>query len=641
MKVLLKLSVVLFLVLFFEPDTHAQWINEIHYDNSGTDAGECIEIMGLAGTDLSCLQLVLYNGSTTSSAAVTYSTTTLSGTIADQSCGYGVASHCYAVDGIQNGSNDGIALYNSCTGTVLQFLSYEGSITASNGPASGMTSTNIPVSESSTTPIGYSLQLSGNGSSYSDFTWQTASASNFGSLNAGQSVSPCGVSNTINVGNVSASSFSVTCSTGATGSVDFTSTGTFNPSNTYTAILSDPTGSFTNSQVIGSLSSTANSGTININIPPGLPSSNNYLIQIVSSDPAVTSGNTSTSFTITNTESCTPPYITSVIINSCNETCTEGYNEIVFGNSGDYSFDVTPANFNISYGTSLPGTVYTDVLVNNSTSINAINTAAGCPGTFIDATGTTIPSGASWMMAYENICEEALDWSGLCSSGPIYVIFQNDPNWNTNGTFKNGADGGPRFFNSTITTTAGSTFSIDYEYNSTLLQTGAAGDGDFVTWDSNGGTPSSYGDNNCILEPNVLPVDLIAFVGMNEDPGNHLMWLTASEHLSAYFELDRSIDGENWVNISKLAAAYESSYTREYHVTDTSFPNSINYYRLVQFDVDGNSFRYPVYISIDNRKALDAKPILITNLLGQTIRGDEHGMQIHLFSDGSIKRVFR
>ena len=38
------------------------FVNEIHYDNDGTDAGEAIEIAGPAGTDLSGWSLVLYNG---------------------------------------------------------------------------------------------------------------------------------------------------------------------------------------------------------------------------------------------------------------------------------------------------------------------------------------------------------------------------------------------------------------------------------------------------------------------------------------------------------------------------------------------------------------------------------------------------
>ncbi len=38
------------------------FINEIHYDNTGTDAGESIEVAGPAGTDLTGWTIVLYNG---------------------------------------------------------------------------------------------------------------------------------------------------------------------------------------------------------------------------------------------------------------------------------------------------------------------------------------------------------------------------------------------------------------------------------------------------------------------------------------------------------------------------------------------------------------------------------------------------
>ena len=63
----------------------AQWINEIHYDNASGDVNEGIEIAGAAGIDLSCFEIVLYNGSNGAS----YSTTTLSGLIPDEGCGYG------------------------------------------------------------------------------------------------------------------------------------------------------------------------------------------------------------------------------------------------------------------------------------------------------------------------------------------------------------------------------------------------------------------------------------------------------------------------------------------------------------------------------------------------------------------------
>ena len=59
---------------------------------------------------------------------------------------------------------------------MVQFLSYEGKLTATDGPAKGLTSTDIGIAESTSTAIGTSLQLKGTGKSYSDFSWASAPA---------------------------------------------------------------------------------------------------------------------------------------------------------------------------------------------------------------------------------------------------------------------------------------------------------------------------------------------------------------------------------------------------------------------------------------------------------------------------------
>ena len=94
------------------------FINEVHYDNVSTDSGEAIEIAGPAGTDLTGWSIVLYNGSN----GTVYNTTPLSGVIPDMGSGYGVVSISYPVNGIQNGSPDGIALVNNLS-NVIQFSS--------------------------------------------------------------------------------------------------------------------------------------------------------------------------------------------------------------------------------------------------------------------------------------------------------------------------------------------------------------------------------------------------------------------------------------------------------------------------------------------------------------------------------------
>ena len=156
------------------------FINEIHYDNTSSDVGEGIEVAGLAGTDLTGWSLVLYNGN----GGGSYATYSLSGVIADQANGYGTVS--VLTPGIQNGSPDGVALVDAA-GQVVQFLSYEGTMTATSGPASGMTSTDIGVAEDPAPAAGFSLQLKGTGSVGDDFVWSAASADSFGAVNAGQS----------------------------------------------------------------------------------------------------------------------------------------------------------------------------------------------------------------------------------------------------------------------------------------------------------------------------------------------------------------------------------------------------------------------------------------------------------------------
>lgn len=71
--------------------------------------------------------------------------------------------------------------------SVVQFLSYEGSITATSGVAAGMTSRDIGVAETSSTPAEYSLQLTGAGREYEDFSWTASPAVNtFGRINHSQ-----------------------------------------------------------------------------------------------------------------------------------------------------------------------------------------------------------------------------------------------------------------------------------------------------------------------------------------------------------------------------------------------------------------------------------------------------------------------
>ncbi|WP_433828244.1 ExeM/NucH family extracellular endonuclease [Actinoplanes sp. CA-015351] len=154
--------------------TDTPFISEIHYDNTGTDSGEAVEIEAPVGFDLAGWQVVLYNGN----GGAAYNTATLSGLVPAS----GVVVQTYATDGIQNGAPDGVALVKP-DGTVVEFLTYEGTFAASGGPAVGLAGTDIGVAETTTTPVGQSLQKI-------DGTWLAPAVSSFGTLNKAVVVEP-------------------------------------------------------------------------------------------------------------------------------------------------------------------------------------------------------------------------------------------------------------------------------------------------------------------------------------------------------------------------------------------------------------------------------------------------------------------
>lgn len=143
-------------------------LSELHYDNDGSDQEEGFEISGPVGTDLTGWTVVLYNGN----SGAPYNTINLSGSLVDaEACNEGYAH--FPVSGIQNGSPDGLALVDP-SNNVVEFLSYEGEMVASSGPAAGMSSVDIGVAESASTAIGSSLQKI-------DGVWNEPAPNTFGS----------------------------------------------------------------------------------------------------------------------------------------------------------------------------------------------------------------------------------------------------------------------------------------------------------------------------------------------------------------------------------------------------------------------------------------------------------------------------
>ncbi|WP_432511282.1 ExeM/NucH family extracellular endonuclease [Kineococcus sp. SYSU DK001] len=156
-----------------EPTT--PFVSEIHYDNAGTDTGEFVEVQLPAGTSSAGLSVVRYNGN----GGAPYGTTAVPEVTAPADAPAVVVVE-FPVDGLQNGAPDAVALV-AADGAVLELLSYEGVLTAVGGPADGLTSTDVGVAESGTTPAGQSLQRSVDASGA--LVWSRPAPATRGALN--------------------------------------------------------------------------------------------------------------------------------------------------------------------------------------------------------------------------------------------------------------------------------------------------------------------------------------------------------------------------------------------------------------------------------------------------------------------------
>ena len=77
-----------------------------------------------------------------------------------------------------------------------------------------------------------------------------------------------------------------------------------------------------------------------------------------------------------------------------------------------------------------------------------------------------------------------------------------------------------------------------------------------------------------------------------------MAWTTESERDNDYFEVERSIDGNNFSTIKTVKGIGNTNYTTKYYSADETPVLGVNYYRLKQFDLNGE-FEYSEVISVN------------------------------------------
>ncbi|MDQ8004811.1 MAG: T9SS type A sorting domain-containing protein [Pedobacter sp.] len=134
-----------------------------------------------------------------------------------------------------------------------------------------------------------------------------------------------------------------------------------------------------------------------------------------------------------------------------------------------------------------------------------------------------------------------------------------------------------------------------------------------------------------------LPVALTNYTVTNVNHKAVISWSTSTETNNSYFILERSTDGINFIEIAKIASKGNNS---EYTFTDHTPALGSNYYRLMQFDLDGKNEDLgikPVTIKSLSATEISVYPNPVTNVLN--INGNGHQLRLITIYNISGKKV--
>jgi len=179
-----------------------------------------------------------------------------------------------------------------------------------------------------------------------------------------------------------------------------------------------------------------------------------------------------------------------------------------------------------------------------------------------------------------------------------------------------------------------------------------------------GGVKLIGSDNLAItvdFDMNTLPVSLSYFTAQPEDKTTLLKWQTESESGSKDFSIEHSTDRINWTTIGKVDAAGNSTTAKQYRFKHYNPAIGLNYYRLLQRDLDGRQeYSQVVKLRFDEtRKMVSLHPnpshgvvtvtlpsgspsvITVYDLRGQVVHQQrQNGNQVSLSLQNQAKGIY-
>jgi hypothetical protein len=109
----------------------------------------------------------------------------------------------------------------------------------------------------------------------------------------------------------------------------------------------------------------------------------------------------------------------------------------------------------------------------------------------------------------------------------------------------------------------------------------------------------------------ILPVSFVSFTARkHENASVFLQWITSSEHQNNHFDVERSSNGINYLNIGTVQASGNSNGAT-YSFVDVSPVQGLNYYRIRQVDHNGREQVYGARLV--NNSRMPGAPVLYPN----------------------------
>lgn len=354
----------------------------------------------------------------------------------------------------------------------------------------------------------------------------------------------------------------------------------------------------------------ATSSVLTISNPPLSMSGYSYQCVISNACGTVTTNGTST-LTV-NSFVC--PFLVSAVVNSCDGCADEGNNEMVVMNSGSYNIPVSSGSLSVIYNngsdnnfsSSFAATATsTNIAVGDA--VSQLNTLAGCSNTFsFVPSGGTIPANSNFIILNKNSCFTG-DFSPYCGQGPIYVVISTAAVWSPTGFFGN--NNSTRWFKTDFSYLNASCGVTTYSYNTTNSFSFSS-DGASVTF--NGTTPSYItGDGTCVPPLAILPIDLIDFYATQNGEKNDLVWKVASENNILQYIIEKSEDGINFSEFTRVNANNIDGLSQFYSCEDNSPYSGLTYYKLSTIENNHQIYGHKI-IAID-RADKDWKSLLYQN----------------------------